>query len=127
MADIRHRFDNTPFGGAQNVTLQPSEMPDWYANDQVVKENFHRGDNGKAWKYTWYRKDSYTVSFRGVATHLVATFGSIASEGVAFLFYKDTSVANSGTGTYVYSGGAFVDSPFAPNLTDFDFSVERLS
>ena len=126
MPDIQHLFRNTYFGGSQNITLNPSEMPDWYPHDQIVKENFHRGDNGQSWKYTWFRKPSYNLLFRGVGTHMAATFGSLASEGVAILFIDDINTANSGTGTYAYSGGAFMHSPISPNLTDFDFPIERL-
>lgn len=126
MADLQMRFDNTPFGGNQNITLDPSDMPDWFPWGEQYKENVLRADNGKTWKYTWYRKERAELTFSGVGTHLVATFGSIASEGVEFLMYKDVNTASSGTGTFVFTG-EFAYQPISPNVADFSFPVEELS
>jgi len=91
MANIVYRFDNTPFGGNQNVSLSEDEMPDYYPIGQDAKRNQIVSDSGRAWTYTWYRKELDSINFQGVGTALVATMGSIVSEDVAFLFYKDTS------------------------------------
>ena len=129
MADpLQFRFDNTPFGGNQDKTLDPVEMPDWSPEGEQVKENLLRGDSGKVWKYTWYRKQQRHYSFSGVATSLVGTFGSLASEGVEFLVYFDVNddSPQSGTGTYVFTGGAFGFTSLSPDVADFEFPIEEL-
>ena len=61
MADIRYRFDNTPWGGNHNVTLTLEEMPDWSPVGQEVRENQMRASGGRLWKYNWYRKEAYNI------------------------------------------------------------------
>jgi len=127
MADVIYRFDNIPWGGNHNVELEVDEMPDWSPIGQQMHENFLRSNNGKVWKYEWYRKDAVNLSFRGVGTAILATMGSIVREGVSFRWFEDINSGvtdGSGTGTMVYNAGAFEYQPLTPNLNDFDFSME---
>lgn len=125
MPNIIYRFDNTPFGGNQNVTLSIDEMPDWFPKGQEVKRNLIRGNRGKLWSYTWYRKERVRMGFFGVGTAIVGTMGSLASEDVPFLWYKDTTT-NMGTGTMMFVGDAFEYTPLTPEQNDFVFEMEAL-
>jgi hypothetical protein len=125
MADIIYRFDNTPWGGSHNVTLTNEEMPDWSPVSEEVKETIMRGSGGKLWKYTWYRKGAFNISFKMVGTSILATMGSMARAGLSIRWYKDL-YNSGGTGTIVYIGGPFTYTPYSPKLHDFDFPVEEL-
>src|SRR3990167_7311297 len=103
MAEIIYRFDNTPFGGNQNFTCTPPDMPNWHPYGEEVKENVFTGYRGAKWRYQWYRKQSVQLSFDGVGTSVAATMGSFAKEHVNFLWYKDLLNAG-GTGTMIYLG-----------------------
>ena len=126
MAEIIYKFDNTPWGGSVTDTLKVDEMPDWSPIGQEVKENFIRSNNGKVWKYEWDRKEAVNLSFRGVGTDVRNTMDTLVSDGVSFLWIKDVNDATAGTGTMVYSGGAFQYQPLTPQLNDFEFPMEEL-
>jgi hypothetical protein len=123
---IQFRFDNTPFGGSHNITFSFRQMPDWIPVGDDAKINTHRADSGRAWRYPWYRKFTYDLRFDAVGTDFAATLGSIAEEGVEFLWYKDIDFGDVGTGTYIHSG-EFETRPFAPDLVDFSFLIRDKS
>lgn len=124
MAELLFRFDNTPFGGAHDITLNATQMPDWSPTNEEAHINSHRMDTGRMWQYAWYRKKEYQFRFTDVGTDLAATMGSIAGGGVNFLWYENVNTENSGTGTFVYAG-EFEQLPVAPDLTDFRFTIRE--
>jgi len=99
-------------------------MPDWYPVGEDVRINSHRADSGRMWQYVWYRNKEYQFSFVNVGTNLAATMGSIAADGVDFLWYRDANNGSGAIGTCVYAG-EFEQSPVAPNITDFRFTIRE--
>lgn len=123
MADIKYKFDNTPYGGNQSITLSLDQMPDFFPIDEDLKQNRYVSDTGKLWQYTWYRKRTYALQFRNVGTNLAATMGSFVREGYKINWHDDVDNAG-GTGTFTTSGG-FAYRAISPDIVDFAFTLRE--
>lgn len=125
MADIAYGFNSVPWGGTINYILPLESMPDFSPVGESVKENMLRGNNGKIWKYTWYRKETQALAFTSVGTAILNVMRGLAVQGVPFLWHKDV-YNGGGTGTMVYTGGPFSHRPYSPGIIDFTFQMEEL-